>query len=121
MDRGGQEVLPRRAKRGYIASWEETPAWERESATALYGQVRTFVEAADGQTSRLSRVQKGRFVAICWIGQIFKHFPDSKPSYMADWDELPEWQRETDADIFERIEQEVLRPLAHNRSAEPLG
>ncbi len=49
--------------------------------------------------------QKGRFVALCWIVQIFKHFPDPKPSYVADWADMPEWQRETDADIFERIEQ----------------
>ncbi|MFE6647553.1 hypothetical protein ACFVJS_13380 [Nocardioides sp. NPDC057772] len=27
--------------------------------------------------------------------------------YVADWDDMPEWQRETDADIFERIEQGV--------------
>src|ERR1700716_4325691 len=27
--------------------------------------------------------------------------PDPKPSYVADWDELPQWQQETDADIFE--------------------
>src|SRR5256885_13761303 len=104
---GVKKHYPAEPKRGYIASWEETPDWERESATAVYGQVHTFVEAADGQTTRLSRVQKGRFVAICWIGQIFKHFPDPKPSYVADWEALPDWQRETDADIFERVEQDV--------------
>lgn len=58
------------------------------------------------RVSRLSRVQKGRFVALCWIGQIFKHIPDPKPSYVADWDDLPQWQQETDADIFELIERE---------------
>jgi hypothetical protein len=62
-------------------------------------------------------MQKGRFVATCWIGQIFKHFPDPKPSYVADWDELPQWQRETDADIFERIEQEASPSLGHDRGA----
>jgi hypothetical protein len=44
-------------------------------------------------------------VALCWIGQIFKHFPDPKPAYVADWEDLPEWQRETDSDIFEQIQQ----------------
>jgi hypothetical protein len=43
-------------------------------------------------------------VALCWIAQIHRHIPDPKPSYVADWDEQPAWQRETDADIFERIE-----------------
>jgi hypothetical protein len=45
-------------------------------------------------------------VALCWIGQVFKHIPDPKPGYVADWDELPKWQQETDADIFDRIGQD---------------
>jgi hypothetical protein len=49
----------------------------------------------------------GRFVALCWIAQIRKHIPDPKPSYVADWDKNPEWQQRTDADIFERIEQDA--------------
>lgn len=44
---------------------------------------------------------------LCWTAQIYKHIADPKPGYVADWQELPEWQRETDADIFERIEREV--------------
>jgi hypothetical protein len=39
------------------------------------------------------------------MDQIFKHIPDPKPSYAANWDQLPEWQQETDADIFDHIEQ----------------
>lgn len=101
---GVKKHHPGHPKPGYIAPWEQTPEWERESAAAVYAQVRTFIEATDGQTVKLSRVQKGRFVALCWIGQIFKHFPDPKSSYVADWDDLPWWQQETNADIFEWIE-----------------
>jgi hypothetical protein len=72
----------------------------------VYEQVRQFVAVSNGTTSKLSRGQKGRFVALCWIAQIYKHIPDPKPAYVADWDDLPEWQRETDADIFERVELE---------------
>jgi hypothetical protein len=79
---------PGEPKASYIVPWDETPGWERESA-------------------KLTRSQKGRFVALCWIGQIFKHFTDPKPGYVADWDDLPQWQQETDADIFERIEQDA--------------
>jgi hypothetical protein len=43
-------------------------------------------------------------VDTAWIGQIFRHFDDPKQSYVADWDAMPEWQKETDSDIFERIE-----------------
>jgi hypothetical protein len=93
-------------KPGYISSWEDTPDWERAAAAAVYHQVRAFVDMTDGATAKLTREQKGRFVALCWTGQIFKHFPDPKPSYVADWNELPDWQKETDADIFERIERE---------------
>lgn len=73
----------------------------------MYGQVRDFVAVSDGNTARLSREQKGRFLAVCWIAQIYKHIPDPKPGYVADWDDLPKWQRETDADIFERVEREM--------------
>jgi hypothetical protein len=104
---GVRKHYPGEPKPGYVAPWEETPDWERESAAAVYAQVLAFVELSGGGTAKLSRVQKGRFVALCWIGQIFKHFPDPKPSYVADWEAMPDWQRETDADIFERIEQEA--------------
>jgi hypothetical protein len=35
---------------------------------------------------------------------VFRHFADPKGAYVADWDELPDWQRQVDADIFEHIE-----------------
>lgn len=104
---GVRKHYPGEPKAGYVAPWEETPDWERASAAAVYDQVRAFVETSGGAASKLTREQKGRFVALCWIGQIFKHFPDPKPSYVADWDDMPGWQQETDADIFERIEQDA--------------
>ena len=103
---GVKKHYPGDPKPGYVAPWEETPQWERESAAAVYAQVRGFVAVAGDGAAKLSRDQKGRFVSLCWIGQIYKHFPDPKPSYVADWDSLPTWQQETDADIFERINQE---------------
>ena len=102
---GVRRHYPGEPKPGYVAGWEDTPDWERQSAAAVYEQVRSFVELSAGNTAKLSREQKGRFVALCWIAQIHKHVPNPKPAYVADWDELPAWQRETDADIFERIER----------------
>ncbi|MFB7517217.1 hypothetical protein [Streptomyces sp. NPDC056144] len=104
---GVKKHFPGEPKPGYIAPWDETPEWERQSAAAVYGQVRAFVQVSGGQTAKLSREQKGRFVALCWIAQIHKHIEDPKPGYVADWDALPEWQQQTDADIFEHIEQTV--------------
>lgn len=101
---GVKQHFPGEPKPGYITPWDETPGWERESAAAVYDQVAAFVQLTGGSTARLSRAQKGRFVALCWIGQIYKHIPEPKPSYVADWEDLPAWQQETDADIFERIE-----------------
>jgi len=46
-------------------------------------------------------------VALCWIGQMYKQFSDPEPAYVADWEEMPSWQQETDADIFERIERDT--------------
>lgn len=104
---GVQRSYPGTPKEGYIAPWESMSQWEQESAVAVYGQVQQFVALTDGQTAQMSREQKGRFVALCWIGQILKHIPNPKPSYIADWDQLPAWQRETDSDIFEAIEKSV--------------
>ncbi|WP_407655618.1 hypothetical protein [Amycolatopsis rhabdoformis] len=92
-------------KPGYIAPWDETPAWERQSAAAVYEQVAAFIQATAGAATKLTREQKGRFVSLCWIGQIYKHIPEPKPAYVADWADLPDWQKQTDMEIFERIEQ----------------
>lgn len=102
---GVKKYYPGEPKPGYITPWDETPDWERASAAAVYDQVRAFIAATDGHTSKLTRAQKGRFVALCWIGQIYKHIPDPKPAYVADWGDLPDWQQQTDADIFDHIEQ----------------
>lgn len=104
---GVKKHYPGEPKPGYITPWDGTPEWERASAAAVYQQVYDFVLATGGKTVLLTREQKGRFVALCWIGQIFKHFDDPKPAYVADWDAMPEWQQETDSDIFERIESDV--------------
>jgi hypothetical protein len=35
-------------------------------------------------------------------------FPgEPKPGYVADWPDLPDWQKETDSDIFEAIEKSL--------------
>jgi hypothetical protein len=102
---GVAKYYPGDPKPGYITPWDQTPDWERASATAVYGQVRAFIDATGGNTAKLTREQRGRFVATCWIGQIYKHVPDPKPGYVADWPDLPAWQQNTDADIFDHIEQ----------------
>lgn len=102
---GVTKHYPGEPKPGYIAPWEDTPDWERNSAAAVHDQVLAFITATDGATAKLTREQKSRFVALCWVGQIHKHIADPKPAYVADWDDLPNWQKETDADIFEHIEQ----------------
>jgi hypothetical protein len=101
---GVEAHFPGEPKPGYIAPWEETPDWERDAAATVYGQVADFIRVSEGTAAKLTREQKGRFVSLCWIGQIYKHFPDPKPSYVADWSEQPEWQRETNSDVFEAIE-----------------
>ncbi|MET9221373.1 hypothetical protein ACIQCJ_33345 [Streptomyces sp. NPDC093221] len=101
---GVHRHFPGEPKAGYVTPWEATPEWERASAAAVEGQVREFLAVSGGHAGRLGREQKGRFVATCWIAQIYRHFEDPKPGYVADWAELPPWQRETDADIFEAVE-----------------
>ncbi|WP_340559489.1 hypothetical protein [Streptomyces sp. GSL17-111] len=104
---GVHQHHPGEPKAGYVTPWDETPQWEREAAGSVYEQVRHFVEVSGGSTARLSREQKGRFVATCWTAQMFKQWADPKPGYVADWSELPSWHQETDADIVEAIEKYV--------------
>ncbi|MFD8157642.1 hypothetical protein [Streptomyces malaysiensis] len=104
---GVRRHFPGEPKPGYVTPWEETPEWERTAAGAVYEQVRQFLELSEGHAGRLTREQKGRFVATCWIAQMYRHFEDPKPGYVADWADLPGWQQETDSDIFEAIEKDV--------------
>ncbi len=101
---GVRRHFPGEPKPGYVTPWEQTPEWERQAAAAVERQIVDFLAVSDGHARRLGREQKGRFVALCWIAQIYRHFDDPKPAYVADWDELPDWQRQTDADIFETFE-----------------
>ncbi len=106
---GVKKYYPEIPKESYIAPWEAISLWEQESASAVYEQIHQFVSLTRGQTTHLSREQKGRFVCLCWIGQIFKHIANPKASYVADWEQLPAWQRETDSDIFEAVEGAFLQ------------
>lgn len=105
---------PGEPKPGYVSPWEETPDWERQAAAAVCEQVRQFVEASAGATAKLTREQRGQFISLCWNAQIFRHFEDPKPSYVADWTDLPEWQRQTDSDIFDAIESSAIPAAADN-------
>ena len=98
---------PGTPKASYVVPWDDAPDWEREGAAAVYQQVKDFIEISAGHAARLTRDQKSQFVAICWIGQMYKQFGEPKPSHVADWSELSKWHQETDADIFERIEERV--------------
>jgi hypothetical protein len=90
---------------GYVAPWDDMPEWEQQAAASVFAQIQAFIRATDGgAAARLTRQQKGSFVAVCWTGQVLRHIPDPKPSYIADYGDLPDWQRDTDADIFEHVE-----------------
>ncbi|MFF4411545.1 hypothetical protein ACFYY8_03390 [Streptosporangium sp. NPDC001559] len=49
--------------------------------------------------------ENGRVFREAWIAGVLRHFPgEPKPGYVTPWDQTPERRRQTDADIFERIE-----------------
>ncbi|MFF8956489.1 hypothetical protein [Streptomyces sp. NPDC014894] len=96
---------------GCATPWEERPQWEREAAVAVYEQVREFLRASGGSAARLTREQKGRYVALCWIAQTYRRLGEPKPGQVADWADLPEWRRQTDSDLFEAVEKSVPEPI----------
>jgi hypothetical protein len=73
--------FPGDPKPGYITPWDDTPDWERACAAAVEYQVLDFISVTAGATTKLTREQKGRFVALCWIGQIHRHIDNPKPAY----------------------------------------
>ena len=83
------------------------PEWERQSARAVADLIVRFVEESGSGTSKLTREQRGQFVATAWLAQMYKHFSEPKPSYVSPWADLPAWQQDTDSDIFGVIEQAV--------------
>lgn len=102
---GVREYYPGEPKPGYIVPWEQMPRWEQDAAAAVYQQVREFVEISAGSTRMLTAEQKGRFICVCWIAQMYRHLGDHpKPGYVADWADLPPWQQQTDTAIFSHIE-----------------
>jgi len=106
---GVNKYFPGTPKPGYVAPWHEMAEWEQKAAITVYSKVQAFVLAGhhEGQNVRLSPEQGGRFVSEAWNVQVYRHIPNPKPGYVADWDDLPEWQRQTDSAIFEAIQATV--------------
>ncbi|WP_280457678.1 hypothetical protein [Nocardia carnea] len=102
---GVRSFYPGEPKPGYVAEWDKMPEWEQSAAIAVFDQTTAFLATTGGSAAKLTPGQKGRWIALCWIGQIYKHFSDPKPSYVADWDGLPQWQQKVDTHIFEVIEK----------------
>jgi hypothetical protein len=111
---GVQAHYPGTPKPGYIAPWEEMSSWEQLAASAVYGKVRTLILAGQrqGPTTSLHPEQGGRYISEAWNVQVYRHIEKPKPGYVADWEQLPEWQRQVDIDIFKEIEQAVLQEPA---------
>jgi hypothetical protein len=86
------------------------PDWEKEIVTEIYTQIQALVQAGaqDGQVIRLNREQGGRVIRIAWLGQVYKHIPEPKSSYVCNWEEMPSWEQEVDRDIFEMIQSKLL-------------
>jgi hypothetical protein len=110
---GAKRYFPGEPKPGYVAPWEEMPDWERAIVVAIYEQVSAIALAGakDGQRVRLAPEQGGRLVRIVWVQQVNKHFPVPKETYVQPWEQMPEWERRTDTDMFAAIEAAALREV----------
>ena len=106
---GVHKYYPGTPKEGYVKPWEQMDEWEQQSAIAVYQQVFSFLFAGlqDGQTTTLTREQGGRLIRLAWVGQIYKHIPNPKLSYVGNWEEMPAWEQLVDADIFATIQDSV--------------
>ncbi|HXM56610.1 MAG TPA: hypothetical protein VOB72_14535 [Candidatus Dormibacteraeota bacterium] len=98
---------PGTPREGHLAAWEELSGWERDSSATVGDQIAQLVVAANGRTSRLTRAQRGQFVVTCWIAQVHRHLSEPSVAAVTPWEELPEWQRQTVAHVFDVIERAV--------------
>jgi hypothetical protein len=108
---GVLHYFPGTPKSGYTVQWEDMPEWERQAAMAVYDKTRAFILAGLRQEPpvQLASEQGGRFIGEAWNVQVYRHIATPKPSYVADWEDLPEWQRKTDIAIFEAIQSAVFQ------------
>lgn len=102
--------FPGTPKPGYVAPWEAISEWEQASAIAVYQQMQALIAAGINQEReiRLNREQGGRAIRLAWVGQIYRHIPDPKPTYVCSWEEMPAWEQAVDMDIFEAIQAQVV-------------
>ena len=91
-----------------IDAWEELAPWVQQSSCTVAEQIAGLVVAANGRTTRLTRAQRGQFVATCWIAQVHRHQSEPPVSSITPWDEMPDWQRQAVAHVFDVIEQAVI-------------
>jgi hypothetical protein len=96
---------------GHVADWEELSDWERDSSVTVADQIARLVVAANGRTTRLTRAQRGQFVVTCWIAQVHRHLSEPSLAAITPWEEMPDWQRQTVAHVFDVIEQSVSERL----------
>jgi hypothetical protein len=100
---GVHRHFPGTPKPGYVTPWQQTEAWEKACAATAEQVIRILLSSTSSAAQQLSRTQKGQFVAAVWCACIYQQIPSPKSSYVAPWEELPSWQQETDADIFDAI------------------
>ena len=106
--RGIEKYYPGNPPSASISDWEALDQWEQNSAVAVYDVVQHFVLAtgfvAVGASSLpLSQEQKGRFVHTCWLASIFNHVAQPGEEDTVAWEDLPAWQQQVYAYIFDDI------------------
>nr|BBH91729.1 hypothetical protein KTC_64800 [Thermosporothrix sp. COM3] len=100
---GVKRYYPGTPKPGYIAPWEETPAWEQEACKSVFELV-----VGDLHLHGIrSPEEGGQRVHTFWLDQIKRLIEQPKPSYLAPWEALPRWQQHTDMDIYQQIVHEA--------------
>ena len=85
--------------------------WEQQAAIAVFHKTRALIVAGlqAEPPVQLTPEQGGRFIAEAWNVQVFRHIPQPKSSYVADWDDLPEWQRKQIRIYFSSLMQQHAR------------
>lgn len=56
----------------------------------------------------MSEKEGGQFFRNAWIAGVKKHYPGTpKPSYIAPWETMPEWEKEIVTEIYQQVSKLV--------------
>lgn len=113
---GVNEHFPGTPKPSYVTPWDEMDAWEQEAVKQLFTHVSAVIQPSLEAGIHIPPEHGGYLVASVWNVLMFQLLHEPKPSYVKHFNELDEWQQQTDIKMFQAIESTLSQKLSSLKS-----